>query len=249
MLHMLPGSSRQLKPVMAALAPRHCLAPDMAGTGDSGRIGMETPTIADYAHDTADFIRAVAGDRPVDVYGTHTGACLAIELAVQAPALVRRVVLEGIPMFATENAGELAARYAPRIEPDYNGAHLLWANNFCRDQILFYPWYEKSDAAARGFGMPPVEQFHDWVLEVIKGLPGIPDAYHAAFAYPTAERLAKVTQPVLCLAPRGDSLFEETRDAIGRLAKARLVVLEGHEADWQGAEALGGFLDCPDHAL
>lgn len=243
LLHLLPGSARQMEPLMRDLAPRRCIAPDIAGTGDSDPIAIDQPTIADYARDTAALIAAMSGGAPVDVYGTHTGAGIAIELALQAPHLVRRVVLEGIPMFTPAQAEELTARYAPDVAPDHNGSHLLWAHNFCRDQILFYPWYDKSQAAARGNGLPPPEDLHRWVLEVIKGLPGVPRAYRAAFAYPAAERLGLVTHPVLCLAPEGDSLFEATRQAIAHIPRGRLLVLRGNETDRQGAAAMAEFLD------
>lgn len=249
LLHLLPGSAKQMEPLMRDLAPRRCIAPDLAGTGDSDPLPLSDPGIADYADDLAAFLAQIADGAPVDLYGTHTGAGVAIELALAAPHLVRRVVLEGIPMFTPEQAATYTEHYAPEIAPDLNGGHLLWAHNFCRDQVLFYPWYDKSPAAARGGGLPPAADLHAWVLEVIKGLPGIPRAYRAAFAYPAAERLAGLTQPVLCLAPEGDSLFEATRQAIAHIPRGTLVVLKGNENDRQGASALAQFLESAEGAV
>lgn len=248
LLHLLPGSAKQMEPVMRDLAPRHCIAPDMAGTGDSDLLHLPAPGIADYAHDTIALLEGIAGESPVDLYGNHTGAAIAIEVALAVPRLVRRVVLDGIPMFDTADADAMAARYAPTVTPDHNGGHLLWAHNFCRDQILFYPWYDKSQAAARGNGLPPADDLHRWVLEVIKGLPGIPQAYRAAFAYPAADRLKALTQPVLCLAPEGDSLFEETRRAIAHIPQGRLAIVKGSENDRQSAQAIAEFLDGAESA-
>lgn len=243
LLHLLPGSARQMEPIMHRLAPRRCIAPDMPGTGDSDGLPLSNPTITDYAQALAGLLAHAGGGAPLDLYGNHTGAALAIELALGFPHLVRRVVLEGIPLFTPEEARDLIARYAPRVTPDDYGTYLLWVHNFCRDQILFYPWYDRSAAAARRIGLPPAQELSSWVVEVIKGLPGIPAAYHAAFSYPAAERLSGLTQPVLCLAPQDDTLFEATRAAVARLARGRLAIVGGHETDWQGAEALSAFLD------
>lgn len=242
LLHLMPGSAKQMEPLMASLAPRHCLAPDMAGTGDSDPAQQADPSIADYAQDTISFIRALGDGAPVDLYGSHTGAALAVEVALLAPELVGRVILDGIPLFTPEKAAELIERYAPAIAPDHNGTHLLWAHNFCRDQILFYPWYDKSQAAARGNGLPPPEDLHVWVLEVIKGLEGIPKAYRAAFRYPSAERISQLTHQVLCLAPKGDSLFEATRRAVALIPNGRLVVVDGNEAGHDISSPIEQFL-------
>lgn len=242
LLHLMPGSAKQMEPLMTALSPQCCLAPDMAGTGDSDPLAASDPSIADYAGDTIAFLRALGGGVPVDLYGSHTGACLAVEVALLAPELVRSVILDGMPLFTPEKALELTQRYAPEVTPDHNGLHLLWAHNFCRDQILFYPWYDKSQAAARGNGLPPPEALHRWVLEVIKGLGGIPKAYRAAFTYPSAERLARLTHPTLCLAPRGDSLFEATQRAVSLIPHGRLVVLDGNEAGHDVSGPIREFL-------
>lgn len=220
-LHHLPGSSRQISETIAALAGRHVVAPDLAGTGDSDLHPAATPSIADYAGDVIALLD-VLGHDTIDLYGSHTGACLAVEVAILAPRRVRRLVLDGVPLYSAAEAAEQMAQYAPVVEPDLNGAHLLWAHNFCRDQILFWPWYDKSAAAARGTGLPPARILNEWVVEVIKGLDGVPQGYRAVFAYPMAQRLAAVTQPALCIAAADDTLAAASRRAVTLLANGRL---------------------------
>jgi pimeloyl-ACP methyl ester carboxylesterase len=225
-LHHLPGSSRQICETIAALAGRHVVAPDLAGTGDSDLHPAATPSIADYAGDVIALLD-VLGHDTVDLYGSHTGACLAVEVAILAPRRVRRLVLDGVPLYGAAEAAEQMAQYAPFVEPDLNGAHLLWAHNFCRDQILFWPWYDKSAAAARGTGLPPARILNEWVVEVIKGLDGVPHGYRAVFAYPMAERLAAVAQPALFIAAADDTLAAASRRAVTLLANGRLETIAG----------------------
>ena len=95
MLHASPGSSKQLEPLLAAMSmTRHVIAPDMPGNGDSTPLALPSPRIADYAAATLEFLDALALDE-VDLYGSHTGGCVATELAILAPGRVRKVILDG----------------------------------------------------------------------------------------------------------------------------------------------------------
>jgi pimeloyl-ACP methyl ester carboxylesterase len=223
-LHHLPGSSRQISAIITALAGRHVIAPDLAGTGDSDLHPSPAPAIADYVDDLIALLGVLGHDR-VDVFGSHTGACLAVELAIRAPQLVRRLVLDGVPLHSAEEAAEFTRNYAPFIEPDLNGSHLLWAHNFCRDQILFWPWYDKSASAARGGGLPPARMLNEWVVEVIKGLDGFPHGYRAVFAYPMVERLGLVTRPAMCISAADDTLAAETLAAVKLLPHGSLMTI------------------------
>src|SRR5690606_41394762 len=108
MLHLLPGSSLQLGPLMQDLSPRYALAPDIAGAGDSDPLDLDQPSIADLAADVLALIEARCGNKPVDLYGTHTGACVAIELAASHPDLVRSVIIDGVPIFDASTAAKFA---------------------------------------------------------------------------------------------------------------------------------------------
>ncbi|MBS7669048.1 alpha/beta hydrolase [Croceicoccus gelatinilyticus] len=235
MLHLLPGSSLQLVPLMEALGDRHLVAPDLSGLGDS-EAEPEPLTIAAMASDVLALIEA-HGDRPVDLYGTHTGACVAIEIAARHPGRVRRLIIDGVPIFDTATAEEFAARYAPVIEPDHDGTHLLRAHNFCRDQFLFYPWYDHSAKAARGGGLPPADVLFTFVKEVLKASAVLPAAYRAAFTYPTEAMLAQVPHRTLCLVPQSDTLAAATRKALDCLSNGQLAEVPGDESNRSASAA------------
>jgi pimeloyl-ACP methyl ester carboxylesterase len=188
MLHASPGSSRTLDRLGDCLsASRHVLATDRPGNGDSPALKLAEPQIADYAHAEFDFLDSL-GLHTVDLYGTHTGACIAIEMAIAAPARVRRVVLDGIGMFSEAEMAAYLAHYAPPMQPDLAGTHLAWAFQFCRDQILFFPWFDRRSETARGLGLPSAHALHASVLDVLKSLETYHLAYHASFRYPTRTR-------------------------------------------------------------
>jgi pimeloyl-ACP methyl ester carboxylesterase len=214
MLHGSPGSSKQLERLGDAVArTRWVIAPDRPGNGDSPALPLAEPEIADYAGADLAFLDAI-GVGSFDVYGSHTGANVAIELALQAPLRVRRVVLDGIGLFPPALAEHFLAHYAPAKAPDLAGLHLPWAFQFCRDQALFFPWFEPLAQNARGNGLPPAPALHDFVLEVLKSIGTYHLGYNASFRYDPAPRLPLLQQTVLAVSSADDPLLCYLGDAL-----------------------------------
>ncbi len=230
LLHASPGSSRQLVPLITALAHRFdVIAPDTAGNGDSTPLEITAPTIADYAARLPFLLDALGIDR-VAVYGSHTGASIAVELAILAPDRVGSLILDGVGIFTPDQRDEQLARYAPPFTPDLDGAYLIRAFQFCRDQYLFYPWYDRTRAGRRDSGLRPAADLHAWLLEVLKAAETYPLSYHAAFLWDAIGRLPLAAQPVLLTAADDDPLITATRDAEALLRNGRFCGLPRYDA-------------------
>ena len=79
---------------MAAAADRFTVfALDTPGFGASDPLPGETLTVGDLARATAAGMRAI-GLPPCPVYGTHTGALVALQLGADLPDQVTGLVLE-----------------------------------------------------------------------------------------------------------------------------------------------------------
>jgi pimeloyl-ACP methyl ester carboxylesterase len=95
-LHPSEGSSRTFDRLLPEIAAeRSVYAPDLPGFGESD--AASRLTFADGAGAMSD----LAGDlrlRQIDVLGVRYGAAVAVELAAARPALVRRLVLVGVPL-------------------------------------------------------------------------------------------------------------------------------------------------------
>jgi len=237
MLHASPGSSKQLEAKIAALARNHrVIAPDTPGNGDSTPLPLEAPAIADYAAAVAELLDAIGLER-CDVYGSHTGANIALKLAVLAPERVGKVVLDGIGLYSDAERAKYLANYAPPIRPDLIGSQFLKAFMFCRDQYIFWPWFEPAASNRREGGLPSPETLHDWVIEVCKSITTYHLGYGASFAERSEDDLAKATQPVLFLVAENDPLLAGTKDA-ARLARSGQLSLLGHTASAGFTESL-----------
>jgi pimeloyl-ACP methyl ester carboxylesterase len=204
------------------------IAPDTPGNGDSPPLPMDAPSIADYSALMIELLDALEIDT-VCAYGSHTGACLANELALLAPDRVERVIQDGAVVFTTEERQDMLEKYAHPFEPDLEGTHFLRAFIFCRDQFVFFPWYARDKEHVRNTGFPDARTLHDWVMEVLKGATSYHLAYRAAFAYLSEERLPMVQQPVLCLSAADDPLGPGTRELADSMNNASFTALPRYD--------------------
>ena len=214
MLHGGPGSSASLVPLIAALADRfRIIAPDTMGCGDSDPAPAAAPGIADYAAGLADALDVLKVG-PAAVYGHHTGAQIACELAIACPQRVPRLILDGAALFAPQLRAEFAERYAPPITPVESGEHLAWLWHFARDLTLYFPHYHKDRAHLTPLGQPlPAHSATDITAEALKVWPTWHLAYRAAFAHDLAARLPLLTIPPLVLEVTGDPLAQYAAQA------------------------------------
>ncbi|MDO9526456.1 MAG: alpha/beta hydrolase [Gemmobacter sp.] len=209
MIHQSPGSSKQLEGVMAELAAagRHIVAPDTAGNGDSEPFGTPAPSIGDLAGVALQAIDILGLDR-VDLYGSHTGASIAMEIAIAHPDRVRRLVIDGMGLYSADQQSEVMDRYAREILPDAEATHLMKVWHFCRDQHLFWPYYNRTAAGRLLGGVPDDDYLHDFVVEVLKAMRSYHQSYRAAFRHPKRARLPLIAVPTLASCSPSDMLYE-----------------------------------------
>jgi pimeloyl-ACP methyl ester carboxylesterase len=229
-LHASPGSSKQLVSLINDLRGiARVFSPDTPGNGDSEPLPLEAPRIVDLADAMAGFLDSLRLDR-VDLYGSHTGGAIAAELAILVPDRIGRVVIEGVQVLTPAERTEILARYALPFTADLDGAYLSRVFQFCRDQYLFYPWYERTRKNQRSGGLPRPEDLHNWVVEVLKAHVTYHLNYHAAFQWNARERLPLLMRPTLVLAAENDPLVESTREATRALPDGRYVALPRFDA-------------------
>jgi pimeloyl-ACP methyl ester carboxylesterase len=210
-LHASPGSSRQMAGLMAQFAGQmRVIAPDTPGNGDSEALPLEAPDIADLASAMLALLDSLGIER-AHVYGSHTGAAIAAELALLAPGRVLSVTFDGIGHWQGAELAEALALYAQPFAPDLDGDYLGRLFTFCRNQFLFYPWYRETDAARRTGDLPPPENLHGLVTEVMKAATTYHRNYHAAFRWDAPGRLPLLAAPALFMASESDPLFADTR--------------------------------------
>jgi pimeloyl-ACP methyl ester carboxylesterase len=226
MIHPSPGSSRQLAGLMSALAAlgHRVVAPDTAGNGDSDPLALPAPGIPDLAAHALAALDALGLDR-FDLYGSHTGASIAMELAIAQPGRVGRLVIDGMGLYSGDLQSEVLDRYAREIAPDAEATHLMKVWHFCRDQFLFWPYYNRTAEGRLPGGLPPETEMHAFVVEVLKALGTYHLSYRAAFRHPKRDRLPLIGVPTLVCASPSDMLYAYFRDVAALVPGARAAEL------------------------
>lgn len=224
-VHASPGSSRQQVRLIEDFAGEaRVFAPDTPGNGDSEPIALAEQEMPRLAQAVLEFMDAKGLDR-VRLYGSHTGASIATELAILAPERVSHLVLDGLSAMEPEELEDVLTHYAHPFVPDLDGAYLIRLFQFCRDQYLFFPWYKRTRAGRRDGGLGSAEDLHAWITEVMKGAQTYHFNYRAAFKWQPAPRLPLVQCPTLLMAAINDPLFDHSRDAAPALRDGRFLEL------------------------
>lgn len=249
MFHPSPNSSRGLVPVMQALRAAGCqadmLALDTLGNGDSAppRADLDAPGI-EYFGDTMARVMDALGLETVDLYGMHTGARIACEVALLRPDRVRRVVFRGISDFDEATRNARLEHYAPECDFDDYGRQFVWAFNFVRDQALHSPYFKRDpENRLTNRAVPGAADLHERTLDVLKNLTSYHKPYRAAFAYRTTERIAQVTASSLFIKSAGDPphIAAAATELAALLEKAEVAPIDGSLS--QEAAAVAAFLN------
>lgn len=246
MIHQSPGSSKQLEGYMAEFAKkgRRTFAPDTAGNGDSTPLNVDIPSIANLA-DTAFSVIDQATPATFDLYGSHTGASIAMEIAIKHPKRVRRLVIDGMGLYSSDQQSEVLDRYAREIHPDQEATHLMKVWHFCRDQHLFWPYYNYTAAGRMPGGLPDIEYLHEFVVEVLKAMRSYHHSYRAAFRHPKRDRLPLIGVPTLVVCSPSDMLREYFEDVVALVPGASSAEL----AEWGDPEFHRKVVDVVDAFL
>lgn len=127
-LHQSPTSGAYYKEFQAVMAEdRLVISPDTPGYGGSTAPPAQ-PDMEDYGRAMVEALNDLgygpgSNKGPVDVLGFHTGNFVAIEMAIQQPGLVRKLVMPGIPYYPAEERESKRQQYGnPRpyfTDPEY----------------------------------------------------------------------------------------------------------------------------------
>lgn len=209
-LHQSPSSGRVFEGLLARMGKdRLCLAPDTPGFGDSDA-PAEPPAIADYAAAIGDFLDSL-GVGTVDLLGDHTGAKVAVELALQRPNQIRRMVFNACPVYPPQLMAKMRAHLDDEKsnEVSEDGSHLIarWS--------AVLGWYKDGT---------PLDLFDRDFAETLRAGPLAWYGHNAAFAVNHADNLPNIPHPVLVLCP-DDGLAEATKAAAPHLRNGKILDL------------------------
>ncbi len=210
LLHPSPFSSAFMAPLMQRLRGRATLiAPDTPGFGESDAIvdgdAGGTPGLKPYV-DAMIALRRALGLERVAVYGSATGAQIAIEWAKADAESVCGLVLDNAASFTDAERATIMDGYFPDLTPAAAGSHLARAWQAAHDATLFFPWQRPASAhrIAERLGSAAAMDFG--ARAYLAAGPGYEVAYRAAFGNERAERVQPIEAPLVVLRWQGSIL-------------------------------------------
>ena len=191
LLHQNPSSSFEYEPLIRELAKdRRIVALDTPGYGMSDA-PPEPLSMEGYVAAMTQSLDAVGlgQDTLFDVYGFHTGALLAVEMALALPGRVRQLAVTGLPMRSSEERAALLekAKNAPVL--DEAGEVAISMGRGLWDYVV----------GARKPGLP-LERYGALWMDKYRALEKSSWAYVGVWSY-DYERMRRVIQPALLIQP------------------------------------------------
>jgi pimeloyl-ACP methyl ester carboxylesterase len=201
LLHPSPRSSAMYEawlPRLAALGFRAC-ALDTPGYGMSDALPAPPAHLRDYLPVLRAWAaQALGGAAPI-VYGSATGAQLAIAWALAHPGDVAHLLLDNAAHFDDAERATLLERYFPDLTPRADGSHLATAWQLATQMAQFFPWYAADEAHRVSTRVPTPAELHASALEFLNAGPGWAAAYRAAFEHERAAHVQALTVPTTLL--------------------------------------------------
>ena len=219
LLHESPLSNRIYFDVAKQIALwGQVLLPDTPGYGQSTAL-TSSAKLSDYAANLIVGIKQWSGEQQVIIGGIHTGASLAVEIANQAPELCGGLFLIGLPTYTDEMRESRIKTYAPSIELQADGSHVIWA------------W----DRYRKMWPTAPLEHIQLAVADLYYNLERYNWAYLQAFGYRAELAIKNVKCPIMMSAAAGEFLHEGTQ----QLAQQEGLPFHSFPGeDWQGQVSL-----------
>lgn len=191
LFHMSPASSVVYDRFIEVLGTnRSCFAIDTPGYGNSDAPDSP-PRIEDYASVMVEVAENLGLPGPIDIMGYHTGSMTAVQMAVAAPRLVRRLVLVSAPIFTADEVERFHSIYSTEPLWTVDGERLL----------SLWKWFVEFFQVG---SVNTVEDAGRIFYERLSGRDKYWWGHSAAFKFDFAAALSAVDQRILILNPNDD---------------------------------------------
>ncbi|MYH68815.1 MAG: alpha/beta fold hydrolase [Gammaproteobacteria bacterium] len=210
MLHASPMSSAALLPFVG-VAAEFCtvIAPDTPGYGCSDPLPEPGSDLTGYVAALDEFTKCL-GLHSFGLYGTATGAQIAIEFSKTHGERVDYAILDNAAHFTDAERDSIVAGYFPDLTPDVTGSHLARTWSVARDQCVFFPWHQTGPDTRLPGGGVNTDVVQHMAMDFLLAGKDYDRAYRAAFANEKMERLQPVTAPTIIMRWQGSILKQYT---------------------------------------
>jgi len=206
LLHGSPNTGAIFEPFMEKLSEHYLvIAPDTPGNGESDALTEKADDATAHADAIIGLLDALS-IRRLSVYGFHTGATFAAELAIRNRERISALVLDGYPNWTESEAQRLDDTYLAPVGAEPDGAHLasLWSRVI--EQSWHFPWHQQNNVHWLQQDLGNTQALHERAMELLRARATYALPYAAALRADGNKRLLQISVPTLMIAAAHDPL-------------------------------------------
>ena len=196
LLHQTSFFSDEYSDVIPILAKHYwAIALDTLGYGFSDKLSSQY-TIEDYALSVVRFLDVLGIER-TNVVGNHTGATIAVEMAVSWPNRVNKLILSGCSLYSAEERESLlnSPKYSP-LQLTRDGSFLLREWEHCLNASS----YASLEIVFRRF------------IGNLLASPRLHDGHLASYRYDKRPKLPLIKSPTLLITATGEKSYSKLEE-------------------------------------
>lgn len=210
LLHPWPRSSVMYEPWMTALGrQRHVIAVDIPGYGGTDPLPRAPSHMDDYVTPLRALLLDVVERRPFILYGSGTGAQLAIAYANQHTQDIAHLALDNATHLDEPARRRMLQHYFPALAPRADGSHLQALWRMCTQMGEYFPWFEANEEHRISPQRPTPAQVQAMFTEFVAAGPSWVAAYRCAFEHENAANVQRLAVPTTLLRWEGSILLPQ----------------------------------------
>lgn len=195
LLHPSPLSSAFMEPLIELFEDVTTVyAPDTPGYGASDPLPDTASDLSAYVEWLRRFMLS-QGMQSAGIYGSATGAQIAIQFARAYPQMTDYLVLDNAVHFSEEDREKIMRDYFPDMTPQADGSHLKTAWDMSTALYQYFPWFDQSENSKVADTGAPVGLVHATAMAYLVAGPDYARAYRAAFKNEDARNMQAITRP------------------------------------------------------
>ncbi len=192
LFHPSPHSSAMLLPLAKELATHYtAICVDTPGYGLSDPLPKPPESIEDYTQVFDDLFKKL-NIKKFALYGSATGAQIAIRYALNYPDKVSHIFLDNAAHFDDHLRKEILKHYFPDLKPKMDGRHLQVLWNMVSNISQYFPWCFQTEEYKLNTPKLPKEILHHITMDFLKAGENYHYAYKAAFDHENARNVQQL---------------------------------------------------------
>lgn len=187
LMHPSPHTADFLVPMAKLLATNYTVfAIDTPGYGHSEGFIHQPESIEDYTALLFKGFKQMGLER-FSLYGSATGAQLAIRYALEHPEQIEHLFMDNAAHFEDELRKRILKEYFPDLNPVANGAHLDLIWHMASTIFQYFPWCFQTEEYFLNRPQPPLPVLQFIAMDYLKAGANYDWAYKVAFEHERGE--------------------------------------------------------------